>query len=238
MTDRPRRTPPNPPLDAERIVDAAVALADEAGIDALSMRALAGRLGVQAMSLYHHLPGKDALLNAVVDRVFAEIEIPEAGEPWRDAVWRRTVSARAALHRHPWAVGLLDSRSRPGPATLRHHDAVIGCLRRAGFSLAETAHAFAVVDAYLYGFALQEASLPFGDAEDARDAAEALAGAPAEASYPYLAELAARHVATPDYDYGASFAIGLNAILDGLERRRAQSDAASGAETGEPRWSP
>ena len=213
---RPRTS--RTPLDRERILAAATELADEAGAASLTMRGLAARLGVQAMSLYHHVPGKEALLDGMVDHVFAEIEAPDPDAPWREALKRRTVSAREALRRHPWAVGLLDSRTAPGPATLHHHDAVLGRLRAAGFSVAATAHAVSVLDAYLYGFAVQEASLPFADAGEAQEVAGAILDAMPAGAYPHLAELAERHVLQPGYDYADEFVIGLELILDGLER--------------------
>lgn len=133
---------------------------------------------------------------------------------------QRAISARRVLSRHGWAIGLMESRSSPGPATLRHHDAVIGCLRDAGFSIELAAHAFSVVDSYIYGFALQERSLPFPTPEQTADLAQdILASFPAD-KYPHLAELTARHVLQPGYDYGNEFEFGLDLILDGLERIR------------------
>ncbi|MBB1246459.1 TetR/AcrR family transcriptional regulator C-terminal domain-containing protein, partial [Streptomyces durbertensis] len=139
-----------------------MAVADEKGTtSALTMRAVAGRLGVEAMSLYHHVAGRDDLLNGMVDAVFAEIDLPPHGPDWQNALRHRTTSARTVLLNHPWAVGLLDSRPHPGPATLRHHNAVLGALRAAGFSVPRAVSAFSLIDSYLYGFVLQETSLPF-----------------------------------------------------------------------------
>jgi AcrR family transcriptional regulator len=151
---------PRTPLTSERVLQAAVALADREGVGSLSMRRLARELGVEAMSLYHHVPGKQALLDGMVDLVFGEIELPAADGDWKAAMRRRAVSAREVLARHPWAIALMESRHTPGPANLRHHDAVLGCPRQAGFPVALTAHAYSILDAYIYGFALQEASLP------------------------------------------------------------------------------
>jgi AcrR family transcriptional regulator len=216
------RTDPSPapraPLSRERILRAAVALADRDGVGSLSMRRLARELGVEAMSLYHHVAGKDALLDGMVDLVFEEIELPAAGTGWKAAMRRRAISARAALSRHPWAISLMESRRTPGPANLRHHDAVIGCLRRAGFSVALTAQAYSLLDAYVYGFALQEASLPFEGPEETAELAETImAQFPAD-TYPHLTELAMQHVLQPGYDYGNEYEAGLDLILDGLER--------------------
>lgn len=218
---------PRAPLTRERILAAAAELADEVGVASLTMRKLAARLDVQAMSLYHHVENKDALLDGMVDHVFAEIELPPGGVPWREAIRLRCVSAREALHRHRWAVGLLDSRANPGPATLRHHDAVLGRLRRAGFSVEETAHAVSVLDSYVYGFALQEANLPFGDAGETEEVAGAILDAMPEGAYPHLAELARKHVLQGDYDYADEFEVGLELILDGLARRLASAGGES-----------
>jgi AcrR family transcriptional regulator len=211
-------TKARPALSRERALTVAVDLADAEGIASLSMRRLAKALGVEAMSLYHHVANKDDILDGMVDVVFGEIEVPPADAEWRTAMRRRAQSVRAALARHRWAIGLMESRKTPGPATLRHHDAVIGCLRAAGFSLELTAHAYSLIDSYVYGFASQEASLPFDTAEETRDVADAiLERYPADA-YPHLAELTTGHVLQPGYDHGDEFEFGLELILDGLER--------------------
>jgi AcrR family transcriptional regulator len=214
------------PLTTERVLWAAVALADREGVGSLSMRRLARELGVEAMSLYHHVAGKQALLDGMVDLVFGEIELPADDGDWREAMRRRATSAREVLGRHPWAIALMESRRTPGPANLRHHDAVLGCLRRAGFPVALTAHAYSILDAYIYGFALQEASLPFDTPEETAEvAAEMMDAFPADA-YPHLTELAVEHVLQPGYDYGDEYAFGLELILDGLERLADQDPAA------------
>jgi AcrR family transcriptional regulator len=216
-----RDAPPRQPLSRERVVRAAMALADAGGIDALTMRRLGDELGVEAMSLYKHVANKDDLIDGMTDAVFAEIELPSGATDWRTAMRERAVSVRAALSRHPWATPLMQSRTSPGPATMRHHDTVIGTLRTAGFSVALTAHAFSALDSYIYGFALQQRSLPFETGEQTAELAEAiLAQFPAEA-YPHLAELTVQHVLQPGYDYGDEFEFGLDLVLDGLERARA-----------------
>jgi AcrR family transcriptional regulator len=144
------------------VLRSAVAFADRSGIASLSMRKLGEALGVEAMSLYNHVANKDELLDGMVDLVFGEIDLPEPGTGWRTAMRRRAVSTRRALTRHPWAIALMESRTSPGPATLRHHDAAIGTLREAGFSIGMAAHAFSVLDSYTYGFTLQESSLHHG----------------------------------------------------------------------------
>jgi AcrR family transcriptional regulator len=216
LTDR---TQPRAPLSRDRVLRAAVVLADTGGVAALTMRRLAEALGVEAMSLYHHVRNKEDILDGMVDTVFAEIQVP-ADAGWRTAMRERALSTREVLRRHPWATPLLESRRTPGPATLRHHDTVIGVLRAGGFPVALTAHAFSALDSYIYGFALQEAALPFDTPEEtAALAAEILRGLPAD-DYPHLAELTREHVLQPGYDYGDEFGFGLELILDGLERAR------------------
>ena len=160
------------PLSRDRVLRAAVAIADAAGIGSLTMRSLAQELGVKPMALYYHVANKEEILDGIVDLVFSEIELPTANGDWRSEIVRRANSARRVLRRHPWAIGLMESRKTPGPATLRHHDATIGILRAAGFSVEMTAHAYALLDSYIYGFALQEVSLPFEGPETVADVAE------------------------------------------------------------------
>jgi AcrR family transcriptional regulator len=208
------------PLSRQRVLRAAVALADRDGVGALSMRRLAQELGVEAMSLYHHVAGKDAILDGIVDVVFGEIELPPGEAGWRAAMRRRAISAREVLRRHPWATALMESRPTPGPANLRHHDAVLGILRNAGFSVELAAHAYSVLDSYIYGFAMQEASLPFHTPEETAEVAETImAELPADA-YPHLTEMVVEHALQPGYDYGNEYLFGLDLILDGLERAR------------------
>ena len=206
------------PLTRDRVLQAAVAFADEHGLAALTMRKLGQALGVEAMSLYNHVSNKDELLDGMVDLVFAEVELPDASVGWRRAMRARAQSVRSALSRHRWAIGLMESRSSPGPATLRHHDAVIGALRHGGFTVALAAHAFSALDSYIYGFALQEASLPFESGDETGELAQAILDQAAPDAYPHLAELTTEHVMQPGYDYGEEFEFGLDLLLDGLER--------------------
>src|ERR1039458_7282245 len=221
----PRPTRPAPtariPLSRERVLLAAVALADEGGLGTLSMRRLGEALGVEAMSLYNHVANKDELLDGMVDLVFGEIDLPSGQADWKTEMRQRAKSARQALRRHPWAIALMSSRTSPGPATLRHHDAVIGSLRTAGLSVPMAAHAFSALDSYIYGFALQEATLPLGDTEQetVEVAQEMMAQVPAD-EYPHLTEFTVEHILKPGYDYGDEFAFGLELILDGLGRAR------------------
>ncbi|PFG21267.1 TetR/AcrR family transcriptional regulator [Serinibacter salmoneus] len=227
-------------LTRDGIVAQALAVADEKGIAGVTMRAVARELGVEAMSLYHHVKNREGMLDGMVDAVFAEIEIPDGAEAsdgttasdttasaWRETLAERCRSARAALSRHPWALGLMDSRATPGPATLRHHDAVLGVLRRGGFTVSGAAHAVSLLDAYLYGFVLQELSLPFTAEQGADEVAEQIMPPEAAAAFPYLAELTREHVARPGYDYGAEFEIGLALVLDSLAAVRDAAGRAS-----------
>ena len=209
---------PRLPLTRERVLATAVALADRGGIGSLSMRKLAQELGVEAMSLYHHVANKDDILDGLVDVVFSEIDLPSGEEGWRAAMRRRAISAREALRRHPWATGLMESRPTPGAANLRHHDAVLGVLRGAGFPVELAAHAYSLLDSYIYGFALQEASLPSHSPEEAAQVAQAIMAEFPASEYPHLTEIAVDHVLQPGYDYGNEYLFGLDLILDGLER--------------------
>jgi AcrR family transcriptional regulator len=205
-------------LTRERVLRAAIGLADTSGIDSLSMRKLGVELGVEAMSLYNHVTSKSDLLDGMVDLVFAEIDLPTDGVGWRAAMRRRAISAREVLARHRWATGLMETRTSPGPATLRHHDAVLGILRGAGFSVAMAAHAYSLLDSYTYGFAMQEAVLPFDSGEETAALAQSILARAAPGQYPHLTEFTVEHVLKPGYDYGAEFEFGLDLILDGLER--------------------
>jgi AcrR family transcriptional regulator len=211
-------------LSKDLVIRAAVALADREGLDSLSMRRLADELGAGAMSLYHYVPNKEQLVDEMIEIVFSEIEPPSLDVDWKTALRRRAVSTREALNRHRWAVGLMEGRAKQGPASVRLHDAVLGCLREAGFSIELTIQAYSVQDAYIYGFALQEKGLPFESAEESAAVAEgqgwqieALA-----AQFPYLAEVVAGHVAKVGYDFTEAFEYGLELILEGLERRRGE----------------
>jgi len=201
------------------VLHAAVALADNTDLDAFSMRGLAQELGVVPMALYKHVANKDELLDGMVDIVFGEIEAPSAEVDWRAALRRRAISAREALKRHSWAIGLMESR-HPGPANLRNHNAVMGCLREAGFPFETAIHAYSVQDAYIYGFALQEKDLGFETPQSAGEAAQRRAETiGARDDYPYLVEVLAK---LPDtgYDNAVEFAWGFDLILDGLDRLR------------------
>ena len=210
--------PKRAPLSRERVLRAAVAIADAGGIGSLTIRSLAQELGVKPMTVYHHVANKDQILDGIVDLVFSEIELPSADGDWRSELRRRATSARRVLRCHPWAIGLMESRTTPGPATLRHHDAVIGALRAGGFSVEMTAHAYALLDSYIYGFALQEASLPFKGPETVPDVAEPMMRQFPAGEYPHLVEMATEFILQPGYDFGNEFEFGLNLIFDALTR--------------------
>jgi len=210
------------PLTRERVLRAALALADAGGHEALSMRNVGKKLGVEAMSLYNHVANKEDILDGLVDIVFSEIAVPSPGEvDWKTAMRRRAISVREALNRHRWAIGLMEGRMKPGPASLRTHDALMGCLREAGFSFRDAVHASSVVDAYIYGFALQEKNLPFDTPDQVSEVMEIQRQhVPEMADYPHLVEVATE-MAKAGYDYAAEFKFGLDLILDALERFRA-----------------
>jgi AcrR family transcriptional regulator len=207
------------PLKRERVMRAALVLADTSGIDSLTMRNLGRELGVEAMSVYNHVANKDDILDGIVDLVFSEIDLPSEGAEWKPAMRNRAISAHEALLRHPWATSLMQSRTKPGPATLRHHDTVLGTLRKAGFAVVMAAHAFSVIDGYVYGFALQQINIPLQTPEQVAEVGvgilQQLAGA-----YPHLAEMITEHAMKPGYDYAEEFEFGLDLILDGLEEAR------------------
>jgi AcrR family transcriptional regulator len=210
------------PLSRERVLDTAVTLADRHGIEWLSMRKLADELGVAAMSLYYYVPNKVDLIDGMVDIVFSEIEPPSLELDWKTAMRRRALSTREALNRHRWAVGRMEGRTSHGPANLRLHDAVLGCLRAAGFSIEMTVHAYSVQDAYIYGFALQETDMSSETPDDFAAEAQRQMNAYKDvlADYPHLVEVVGGHVAESGYDYATEFLFGLDLILEGLDRLR------------------
>ena len=220
------------PLSSERIVAAAAKVADEGGVTAISMRNVARELGVEAMSLYHHIANKEALLDALVNWVFAQIDLPDPEASWREGMRVRAASARQVLVGHPWALALIDSRSNPGPALLRHHDAVIGCLRRGGFPIDLVAQAFSVIDAYVYGFALTERNLPFDPASDDQAVDFVADLTPVLAQHPYLFELVRHLTATGEYSFSDQFDRGLDIILDELARRLDQTQVGGDVHPG------
>jgi AcrR family transcriptional regulator len=208
------------PLSRERVLRTAVAFADRHGLESLSMRKLGEELGAGAMSLYYYVPNKDHLLDGMIDIVFSEIEAPSPGGDWKAELRKRAVSTRDALNRHRWAIGEMEGRTNHGPANLHLHNAVLGCLRAAGFSIEMTVHAYSVQDAYIYGFALQERDMSSETPEDfAAEAQRQMRDYEAVlADYPHLVEVVGGYVAESGYDYDTEFLFGLDVILDSLER--------------------
>ena len=206
------------PLSRERVLRGAVAVADAGGIGALTIRSLAQELGVKPMSVYYHVANKEKILDGIVDIVFSEIYLPVVGGDWRAEIGQRARSARRVLQKHPWATPLLESRRTPGPATLRHHDAVLGTLRAGGFSLEATAHAYAVLDAVIYGHALQEASLPFEGPDSVTEVAGPIMELMVAGEYPHMTEMVTTYYLQPGYDFANEFEFGLTMVLDALTR--------------------
>jgi AcrR family transcriptional regulator len=207
-----RRTP----LSRERILKAAIKLADKEGIDSISMRKIAGTLKVEAMSLYNHVGNKEDLLDGMVDRVASEIELPVIARDWKQSIRNRANSAHQVLLKHPWASMLMLSRINVGPAMLAYVNATIGCFREAGFTFEMTDHAWNAVDNHIYGFTLQALNFPFEPSEYASAAKEFMPMIP-EQEYPHLRGMAmeiieGRHHGVQDFEFG------LELILDGLER--------------------
>ena len=210
-------------LTRDKVLESAIELADEIGIESLTIRKLADRLGVGAMTIYHHIPSKEEIIDGMVEIVFIEIQMPPTDVDWESAIRQRCVSARNVLNRHPWAAPLMESRMSPGPANLSHHDAVIGCLRSGGMSIQMAAHAYAILDSFIYGFAFEEATLPGGGGEGIAEIAEEIASNFPVDEYPHLAELTFEHVLEPGYSFGDSFEFGLDLIIEGLDRVATES---------------
>jgi AcrR family transcriptional regulator len=213
-TRRARRRP----LTRERVLTAAIALADEGGIEAVSMRRLARELGVEAMSLYNHVANKDEILDGIVEVIAEEAELPEAGTEWKAAIRRSAISTRDMFVRHPWAVRLWMSRSGGGSARLRRGDWLLRALREAGLPPDLTYHAYHIVESHILGFTVQELNFPYSGDELEGMANRFLARLPA-GEYPDFVEHVKQHLEPREGDEGG-FALGLDLILDGLERLR------------------
>jgi AcrR family transcriptional regulator len=218
-------TEPRTRLSRERVLRVAIAHADAGGLEALTMRRLAEEMRVAPMALYRHVASKDDLIDGMVDIVFAEIDLPATGGDWRTAMRQRAISVHDALSRHRWAIGLMESRANPGPANLRHHDSVIGSLRAAGFDMEQVAHAYSVLDAYIYGFALTKMNLPFDDTSDIAETAQTMLEPFPMDAYPNLVAFITDHAMKPGYDFGNEFEYGLDVVLDGLGARRTATSA-------------
>ncbi|MGH2382686.1 MAG: TetR/AcrR family transcriptional regulator C-terminal domain-containing protein [Candidatus Limnocylindria bacterium] len=208
------------PLSRERVLRAAIGLADEAGIESLTMRRLAQELGVEAMSLYHHVAKKDDILNGIVDIVIGEFELPSPGADWKAALRTTAISAHEILVRHPWAASLVLSASGVSPARLRYMDAILGTLRAAGFSADMTDHAYHALESHIMGFTLWEVGMNLGSDEDLKAMASAFLQTLPRDELPHLVEHVEQHLKPPRSDDQGEFAFGLDLVLDGLERMR------------------
>jgi AcrR family transcriptional regulator len=197
----------------------AVRLADQGGVESLSMRKLAQELGVEAMSLYHHVKNKEDILDGMVDIVSREIELPAYNTDWKEAIRNWATSLRTVLTRHPWAIGLMYSRATPSLTNMQNINTVIGCFRRAGFSVQMAANALSLLDSYIYGFVLQEVNLPFGDSSEFAEGVEGIAQQLPPDDFPFLLELSSELVLQPGYSYGNQFQFGFDLILESLDTR-------------------
>jgi AcrR family transcriptional regulator len=220
ITPTSKRAPRRVPLSRELVLQTAIRRADQGGLESLSMRKLGQELGVEAMALYYHVANKDEVLDGIVDLVFSEIDLPSTDADWKTAMRQRALSLRDVLARHRWAIGMMESRRHPGPANLRHHDAVIGNLRAAGFDMEMVAHAYSLLDGYIYGFAMTKMNLPFDRGDDVAERAQVMLEPFPLDEYPNLVAFIAEHAMQPGYDFGNEFEYGLEVILDGLERVR------------------
>ena len=216
MTSTPD-TPPRSPLTRQRVFQAAVDLADRDGLGALTMRRLGAELGVEAMSLYKHVASKEEILDGIVELVVGEIEIPPDGAEWKEAMRRRAISAREVLSRHSWAIGLLEARDSKGPTALRYLDAILGNLRSAGFSIENAAHAFWLLDSFVYGHVIQETRLPINTSEKVSESTGSNVEQITRDEYPHLVEIG-EHALKSEYSVDTEFEFGLDLILDALDR--------------------
>jgi AcrR family transcriptional regulator len=218
----PAITPARTPLSRERVRAAAIELADEAGIGALTMRRLAQELGVEAMTLYYHVANKGALLTQMVDLVESEIDLPSPGGDWKAELRRTAISAYDVLTRHPWAAPLVLTQSGDSITRLRYMDGILGTLRIAGFSADLTDHAYHALESHIMGFTLWEVGMNLGTREEVEALASDFLATLPTAEFPHLAEHVLQHLKPRNPDDEGEFAFGLDLILDGLERMLAR----------------
>jgi AcrR family transcriptional regulator len=191
------------------------------------MRRLGEQLGVVPMALYKHVANKEELLDGMIDLVFSEVEFPSSGTHWKTAMRQRARSMREALLRHRWAIGLMESRTMPGPANLEHHNAVLACLRENGFSFRMALHAYSAMDSYIYGSLLQQQNLPFETPEESVELAGIMLPAAHSDAYPSLAEVVSE-LSKSGYDYRKEFEFGLRLVLDAIQRFDSRKRQRSG----------
>lgn len=206
------------PLTKERIISAAIKLADEGGLEALSMRKLGQELGVEAMALYHHFATKNLLIEGMIDHIHEEIKIPTDAAHWSILVRARAESVLEVLSRHAWASPLMESGVNPGPATMQDRESLLKCFREAGFSIEMTVHAVSALDIYTYGFAQQLASLSFETTQQAAEVGKAVMEQFPFDTYPYMGEMVSQHMMKAGYRAMDEFDFGLNLIIDGIAR--------------------
>ena len=221
MATRTDSTPqPRIPLTRERVLRAALALADAGGIESLTMRKLGQELGVEAMSLYNHVENKDDIVDGITELVLAEIEVPSGGPDWKSEIRRTAISSHDVFLRHRWACSLMMSRPKASTPRMLWMEAVLRTLREAGFSADMTHHAYHALDSHITGFTLWQVSMPFETKAELLDLAQDfLQQIPAD-EYPYIIEHAEQHLAPESPDGATEFEFGLELILDGLERLR------------------
>lgn len=217
-------------LSRDLVLRAALEIADEGGLEALTMQRIGQRLGVEAMSLYRHVRNKEDILDGIVDLVFGEIELPADDVDWLTALRMRAVSTREVLARHPWAVGRMESRVQPGPANLHHHDAVLGMLFGAGFSSTEATHAYSLLDAYIYGFALQEGNTRVNTPDALREVTSDVIEQMAGDEYPHM-QRAGRELMIAGFEFGSEFEFGLDLILGAIEQLPQTDERVNAHET-------
>ena len=208
------------PLSRDRVLRAAMDLADDAGIESLTMRRLAQELGVEAMSLYYYVANKDEILNGIVDVVVGEIELPSPGTDWKRGLRRIAISAYDVLTRHPWAANLVLTSTGISGARLRYMEAILGSLREAGFSAEMTDHGYHALESHIMGFTLWEVGMNLGSVEDLKGLASEFLQRLSREELPHLAEHVEQHLKPRRPDDEGEFGFGLALILDGLERLR------------------
>ena len=211
------KTEPRLPLSRDRILQAALELADEGGIESLTMRKLGQVLGFEAMSLYNHVANKDDVLDGILDLVLAESEPPSPAGDWDAAVRESAISVHAALRRHPWACSIVMDPGRIRPARLRYMDLLLGRLREAGFSAETTYHAYHVLDGHIFGFSLWETSHTYSP-EEVSDFVERFSQTITPEAYPYLHEHGEQHFNEGPHQEVSAFEFGLDLIVDGLKK--------------------
>jgi AcrR family transcriptional regulator len=215
-----RKERPRQPLSRLKVLECALKIADKKGLESVSMRNLARALNVEAMSIYNHVPHKDAILDGLVELVVSEITIPKIGGDWKATMRQRAIDAHRVLMKHSWATMLFVSRVNVGPVMLRYVDATLGCLRAAGFSFAMADHAWDAVDSYTYGFTFRKLNFPLQPNDYAKVAAQFLPTIPVE-QFPYLNGMS-QEVIAKRHDGLHHLELGLDLILDGLERLKNQ----------------